>query len=80
MGLWGSESSLGWVLRDPVIWLDMPPLSLGQTLRECYGGKNSQQQACLTLNHTTTFMTRQTISDLNRKRKRMVIKIKERVD
>lgn len=39
MGLWGSESSLGWVLRDPVIWLDMPPLSLGQTLRECYGGK-----------------------------------------
>lgn len=26
----GSESSLGWALHDPVIWLDTPPLGWGQ--------------------------------------------------
>lgn len=83
-GLWGSESSLGRVLRDPVIWLDMSPLSLGQTKRVLW-----RTRIVLLSAHNMKKHPAATSSDLkphndlwdktNYYRKRMVIKIKERV-
>lgn len=55
----GSESSLGWVCHDPVIWLDVQPLSWGEAewsltvflTEHNTAGKVSQKQPNLTVNH-----------------------------